>query len=124
MARPKASRRLTKKQKKATTQYLSSLKRSLERVDGRSFDFYTVKLTDHRLLKFLLSKAYIEKRYLPDMVEELIIRGLKYDKSYQDYTENDLAVEIQITPALRFYSQAWVATQKERKRGHSEATAS
>ena len=117
MARPKPRRKLTDKEKKITTQYLSSLKRSLERVDGRSFDFYTVKLSNHRLLKFLLSKAYIEKRYLPDMVEQLIIRGLKYDKSYQDYTENDLAVEIQITPAIRFYSKSWVATQKEKNRG-------
>ena len=117
MARPKPSRKLTKAEKKITTQYLSSIKRSLERIDGRTFDHYNLKLTDHRLLKFLLSKAYIEKRYLPDMVEEFIIRGLKCDKSYQDYTENNLTVEIQITPALRFYSQAWVATQKERKRG-------
>ena len=105
MARSKPSRRLTKKQKKATTQYLSSLKRSLERVDGRSFDFYTVKLTDHRLLKFLLSKAYIEKRYLPDMVEELIIRGLKYDKSYQDYTENDLPIYTKRHKLLSFCKQ-------------------
>ena len=121
MGRPK---KLTKKQKKMTAQYLSSLRRSLDRVDGRTFDFYSVKLSNHRLLKFLLGKAYIEKTYLPDMIEELIIKGLAHDTSYKDYVDNDLAIKIEIQPTLRFYSQSWAATQKERNKGKSGGTAS
>ena len=111
------NRKISEQAKQVTIQYLSSIRRSLARIDGRSFDFYTVKLKNHRLLKFLLSKAFIEKRYLPDMIEELIIKGLGKDKSYQDYAANDLAVEIQTSTNLRFYSKSWIAQQSERRRG-------
>ena len=112
------------KTQKTTGQYLKSIRRSLQRIDGRSFNHYPVKLKDHRLLKFLLSKAYIEKRYMPDMIEELIVKGLAKDKSYQDYVENDLTVEIQTKPTLRFFNKSCLATQAERRKGHSENTAS
>ena len=112
------SKKLTKKQqKKASAQYLNSLKRSLERVDGRSFEFYSVKITDHKLLKFLLGKAFIEKSYITNMVEELIIKGLASDKSYQDYSQNNLTIKIEIQPTLRFYSHTWAANQKAQQRG-------
>ena len=57
------------------------------------------------------------------MVQELIIKGLKNDKTYQDYMDNDLAIKIEIQPTLRYYSQSWAALQKERNKGKSGATA-
>ncbi len=67
--------KLTKKQKKLTNQYLSGLKRSIERIDSQSFDYYPVKLSNTRLLKFLIGQAYIKKEFLPDMVEKTDNQG-------------------------------------------------
>ena len=109
------SRKLNKQEKAITSQYLTGLKRSLKRIDGRSFDHYPVKLKDHRLVKLLLCICHDRKLYLPDYVESLLIEQLKKNKSYREYFEQDLSVEIQTESAMRFFPKLRMATLEERR---------
>ena len=117
-------RKLNKKEKSITSQYLNGLKRSLKRIDGNSFDHYPVKLKDHRLVKLLLCICHDRKLYLPDFVESLLIEQLKKNKSYREYFTQDLGVEVRTQSTLRFFEKPWITTQDERRKGHSEITAS
>ena len=112
------------KTQKTTGQYLTSIRRSLQRIDGRSFNHYPVKLKDHRLVKLLLCICHDKKLYLPDYVESLLIEQLKKNKSYQEYFTQDLGVEVRTQSTLRFFEKPWITAQDERRKGHSEITAS
>ena len=106
----------------AALYYLASVKRSFNRLDEPGFSHYNLKLTDSDLIRYLLAKAYIEKRYVPDMVANLIIKGLKSDKTYQEYTNQDLDLSINQTTSMSLQPRRYCADKQLREQGHSSIT--
>lgn len=116
---------MTKKDQKICVQYLSGLKRSLDRVmKAPSFDFYTVKIKNQRLAKLLLCICHDRKLLITEYIEELLVSQLRRNPTYKQYFDNEMECEIQQKSAIRFFQKPYMATQKERKQGHSEDTAS
>lgn len=107
----------------ATRHYLSSVKRSMARVDNAAFDHYNLQLRDGRLVKYLLAKAFTEKRFLPELAAEILTKGLAGDKSFQDYIENDLEISLSTITSMNLRTRKRMAEKKEREKGHSHITA-
>ena len=117
-------RKLTQKQKSMTYQYLKSLEKSLNRVNGPDFQHLNVKIRNPQLAKLLLCICLDKKLHLPSYVEELLIEKLSKNKSYEYYFDQGLEVSIKQQSSIHFYREPKMCTQDERQKGHSERTAS
>ena len=107
----------------ATWHYLSSVKRSMARIDSATFDHYNLQLRDGRLVKFLLAKSFTEKKFVPDLAAEIMRKGLAADKSFQDYINNDLEISLSTITSMNLRTRKRMTDKKERDTGHSHFTA-
>jgi hypothetical protein len=113
---------IAKKDQKICVQYLSGLKRALDRVmNDPAFDFYNVKIKNPRLAKLLLCICWDRKLLITEYIEELLISQLRKNLAYREYFDNEMECEIQQQSAIRFFQKPYMAEQKERKKGHGEA---
>ena len=107
---------------KAAVHYLSGVKRSLQRLDEPGFNHYNLKLKDKQLVRYILARAYIEKRFMPQFVAELLVKGLKTDKTFQEYVDQNLQISIETSTAMKLESRVYCAEKQEREKGHSQIT--
>ena len=114
---------LTAGQTQATKHYLSSIRRSMNRLDEIDFDHYCLMLKDIRLIRYILAKAFVEKRYIPELAAEILLKGLKSDRTFQDYLENDMELSISTVTAMNLRTRKRMTDKKERDTGHSHFTA-
>jgi hypothetical protein len=114
--------RLSEKQRQINNRklktYFAGLRGTLNLMKQNEFSGYSVKIEDTSLVKLLLCHCIKQKLYLSDYIESVLKKNLvKRSKTYKEYFDQDLDVEIQDVSYLHFFNKPICLLKDERMIG-------